>query len=163
MGLSDYWQLLAGGGGFASLLILALPGILSSSGTCTCQPRLERRQVGVEVVGSGCWLWRPRGLLGRHWPTTHALAFASLDPLGWWLFVLTWLQSASSIVYTYLRLEQRELDATPPIGSACAWRAVLDVHGFNLVAVAAFSLADILPPFLFLPYALQWARPSMAA
>ena len=31
------------------------------------------------------------------------------DPLGWLLFGLTWLQSAASIVYAYLRLAQREL------------------------------------------------------
>jgi hypothetical protein len=115
--------------------------------------------VGVEVVGSGVLaLAAPAAYwvgLGPPVPT----AFASLDPLGWWLFALTWLQSAASIVYAYLRLEQRELDAIPPIPERLRMaRRSLLYTTFNLVAVGAFSLAGFLPPFLFVPYALQWGE-----
>ena len=43
------------------------------------------------------------------------------DPQGWFLFGLVWLQSAASIVYAYLRLEQRLLPAPPdrPTARSC--------------------------------------------
>ena len=147
--------------GFASLLILALPGIpVFAWHLYLVSRRLERRQVGVEVVGSGVLaLAAPAAYWVGLGSPPASLAFTSLDPLGWWLFALTWLQSAASIVYTYLRLEQRELDATPPIPERLRMaRRALIYTGFNLVAVVAFSLTGYLPPFLFIPYALQWGE-----
>jgi hypothetical protein len=147
--------------GFASLLILALPGIpVFIWHLYLISRRMERRQVGIEVVGSGVLaLAAPAAYWVGLGPPPTPLGFASLDPMGWWLFALTWLQSAASIVYAYLRLEQRELVTAPPIPERLrmARRALL-YTGFNLVAVAALSLASILPPLLFLPYALQWGE-----
>lgn len=147
--------------GFASLLILALPGIpVFIWHLYLVSRRLERRQVGIEVVGSGVLaLAAPAAYWVGLGPPQSVLGFASLDPLGWWLFVLTWLQSAASIVYAYLRLEQRELAAIPPVPERLrmAHRALI-YTGFNLVAVAALCLGGILPYLLFLPYALQWGE-----
>jgi hypothetical protein len=146
--------------GFAALLILALPGIpVFLWHLYLVSRRQERRQVGVEVVGSGVLaLAAPAAYWVGLGPPAPP-AFASLDPSGWWLFALTWLQSAASIVYAYLRLEQRELDAIPPIPERLriARRSLLYTT-FNLVAVGAFSLAGYLPPLLFVPYALQWGE-----
>ena len=147
--------------GFASLLILALPGIpVFIWHLSLVSRRLERRQVGIEVVGSGVLaLAAPAAYWVGLGPPPTPLGFASLDPLGWWLFVLTWLQSAASIVYAYLRLEQRELAAAPPVPERLRMaRRALIYTGFNLVAVAALCLGDILPSLLFLPYALQWGE-----
>jgi hypothetical protein len=147
--------------GFAALLILALPGVpVFAWHLYLVSRRQERRQVGIEVVGSGVLaLAAPAAYWVGLGPPTAPISVNALDPLGWWLFVLTWLQSAASIVYAYLRLEQRELKATPPISERLrmAHRALL-YTGFNLVAVAALSLAGTLPSFLFVPYALQWGE-----
>ena len=147
--------------GFASLLILALPGIpVFVWHLLLVSRRQERRQVGVEVVGSGVLaLAAPAAYWVGQGPPPAPLAFTSLDPLGWWLFALTWFQSAASIVYAYLRLEQRELKATPAIPERLLMaRRALIYTSFNLIAVAAFSLTGYLPTYLFLPYALQWGE-----
>jgi hypothetical protein len=61
--------------------------------------------MGVEIVASGILaLAAPAAFwVGRGYP----------DPQGWVLFGLVWLQSAASIVYAYLRLEQRSLTDVP--------------------------------------------------
>ena len=83
--------------GFAALLILALPGIpVFLWHLYLVSRRQERRQVGVEVVGSGVLaLAAPAAYwvgLGPPAPPT----FASLDPFGWWLFA-AYLVSIGSI------------------------------------------------------------------
>jgi hypothetical protein len=144
--------------GYAALLILALPGIpVFAWHLYLVSRRQERRQVGIEVVGSGVLaLAAPAAYWVGQGPPP---ALNALDPLGWWLFALTWLQSAASIVYAYLRLEQRDLAAVPtvPVRLRMARRALL-YTSFNLIAVGICSLAGYLPPLLFLPYALQWGE-----
>jgi hypothetical protein len=138
--------------GFGYLLILALPGLpVFIWHLYLVSKRAERRQAGVEIVGSGVLaLSAPAALwVGLGWP----------DPQGWWLFALAWLQSAASIVYAYLRLEQRELKIYPPLAMRfqLARRALL-YASFNLMAVLVLSLSGLLPPLLPLPFALQWAE-----
>ncbi|MEW5871881.1 MAG: YwiC-like family protein [Chloroflexota bacterium] len=136
--------------GFSYILLLALPGApVFAWHLYLVSRRAERRQAGVEIIASGVLaLAAPAGL----W-----VGLGSPDPSGWWLFVLTWLQSAASIVYAYLRLEQRDLAEMPALPSRLrmAWRALLYTT-FNLLVVTILSLMDILPPFLVAPYALQW-------
>lgn len=113
--------------------------------------RAERRQMGVEIVGSG----------------TLALAAAAaywagkgeMSSIGWWLWVLTWLQSAASIVYAYLRLEQRVWTQAQNarervrVGSRAALYAT-----FNLVGSAILSVLGWFSPWLWLPYLVQWGE-----
>ena len=138
--------------GFWYLLVLALPAApVFGWHLYLVARREERRQLGVEIVGSGVLALAAPGAL---WVTLgHA------DPRGWWLFALTWFQSAASIVHAYLRLEQRELIIAPelPVRLKMARRALLYTT-FNLLAVIAFSLTGYLPLLLPLPYALQWAE-----
>ena len=71
--------------------------------------------------------------------------------------MLAWLQSAASIVYAYLRLEQRELDSVPEISARLKMgRRALIYTTFNLVFVAALSILSLVSPLLILPYTLQW-------
>ena len=138
--------------GFGYLLYLALPGLpVFAWHLFLISRRLERRQPGVEIIGSG--------VLALAAPAALWVGLGRPDPLGWWLFGLTWLQSAASIVYAYLRLEQRELKAVPSQRTRLqmARRALL-YTSFNLAAVIGLSLARLLPSLLFLPYALQWAE-----
>lgn len=138
--------------GFTYLLVLALPGIpVFAWHLYLVSRRAERRQVGVEVVGSG--------VLALAAPAAYWVGTGSQDVLGWWLFLLTWFQSAASIVYAYLRLEQRSLEEIPPIPDRLrmARRALL-YTSFNFIAVLALGITGVLPSFLFVPYALQWAE-----
>lgn len=138
--------------GHAYLLWLALPGVpVFIVHLLLISRREERRQLGVELVGSG--------VLALAAPAAYWVGINQADPYGWWLFGLTWFQSAASIVYAYLRLEQRDLGARPPESELLkmANRALL-YTGFNLLATLILSLLRILPPWIWLPFALQSAE-----
>ncbi len=138
--------------GFGYLLYLAVPGVpVFAWHLYLVSRRQERRQMGVELVGTG--------VLSLAAPAAYWVAREQPDPVGWWLFALTWFQSAASIVYAYLRLEQRDWEAVPPTGERLRMGArALAYTSFNLLGVLGLSLAGLLPPFIFLPYALQWAE-----
>ena len=136
--------------GFGYLLFLALPGLpVFAWHLFLVTRRSERRQMAMEMVGSGVLaLAAPAGMwVGVGYP----------DPRGWWLFGLVWLQSAASIVYAYMRLEQRTLPSVPPLQTRLAMGArAMSYVSFNLFTVLGLSLLGILPALLPTPYALQW-------
>ena len=136
--------------GFAFLFILVLPGIpVFIWHLYLVSKRAERRKIGVEIVGSG--------VLALAAPAAYWIGVGRPEPLGWLLFGLTWLQSAASIVYAYLRLGQRELDHIPDIKIRLKMgRRALVYTSFNLLLVAALAVASLVSPLLFLPYTLQW-------
>ena len=138
--------------GFAYLLILALPGLpVFIWHLYLVSKRLERRQAGVEVVASG--------VLALAAPAAYWVAVGRPDPMGWWLFALVWMQSAASIVYAYLRLEQRELPSPPDVNARLHMgRRALMYTTFNLSWVIILSILRVLPGLLPLPYLLQWAE-----
>lgn len=138
--------------GFAYLFILALPGIpVFAWHLYLVSKRAERRQIGVEIVGSG--------VLSMAAPAGYWIGVGTLDPIGWLLLALTWLQSAASIVYAYLRLEQRELDPVPEIRIRLKMgRRSLLYTTFNLVLVILLSAFNVVSSLLFIPYALQWVE-----
>jgi hypothetical protein len=136
--------------GFGYILYLALPGVpVFSWHLYLVSRRAERRQAGVEIVGSG--------VLALSAPAAYWVGMGFPHPTGWWLFLLTWFQSAASIVYAYLRLHQRELDAKPNLSTRLhmARRALLYTT-FNLTAVFILSIIGYLPILLPVPYAIQW-------
>jgi hypothetical protein len=136
--------------GFAFIFILALPGVpVFTWHLYLVSKRAERRQMGVEIVASG--------VLALAAPAAYWLGVGWADPLGWLLFILTWLQSAASIVHAYLRLQQRELDQIPDIKTRLRMgQRALVYTSFNIVFVLALALANQVSPLLLLPYALQW-------
>jgi hypothetical protein len=136
--------------GFAYLLYLVIPGVVVFLWHLyLVSKRAERRRIGVEIVGSGVLALAAPGALwvGLGYPT----------PVGWLLFGLVWLQSAASIVYAYLRLQQRELPSKPdlPVRLQMGRRALL-YTSFNLVVSFILSLYLVTPPLLPIPYAIQW-------
>lgn len=138
--------------GHAYLLFLAIPGVpVFAWHLVLISRRAERRQIGVEVVASG--------VLALAAPGAYWVGVGSSQPTGWWLFGLAWLQSAASIVYAYVRLEQRALSGMPAMNERLwlGWRA-LAYSGFNLLAVLSLGLLSILPTWLFLPFALQFSE-----
>lgn len=138
--------------GFAYLLLLAIPGApVFAWHLYLVSKRAERRQAGIEIVGSG--------VLALAAPAAYWIAQGNPDPVGWWLFGLAWLQSAASIVYAYLRLQQRELKEAPPIQARLAMgRRALLYTWFNLALAVGLGLGGIVSGWLFVPYALQAAE-----
>ena len=139
---------------FSFLLILAIPGVpVFAWHLWLVSKRTERKQAGIEVIATG--------VLSLVGPAAYWVGVGRYDPLGWWLFLWAWLQSAASIVYAYLRLEQRELkqdQATVMSGSekwALGKRAFL-YTSFNLGASLILGWANLIPPFIFIPFLVQW-------
>ena len=138
--------------GFGYLLYLAIPGIpIFLWQLYLVSRRSERRQMGVEVVGSGVLaLIAPAAMwVGQGQPGVEGVL----------LWLLVWFQSAASIVYAYLRLAQRELKKLPDLNTRLAMgRRPLAYTTFNFLAVLILALVGVLPSLLFLPYGLQWAE-----
>jgi hypothetical protein len=136
--------------GYSYLFLLALPGgLVFAWHLWLVSRRSERRQMGVEIVASG--------VLALSAPAAYWVGIGRPDPLGWWLFLLTWLQSAASIVYAYLRLDQRVLKIAPQ--GAARWRMgarALAYTTFNLALSAALAFMGVIPAWLPVPFAVQW-------
>lgn len=142
------------GTGFVSILYLAIPAVpVLAWHLWLVSRREERRQIGIEIVATG--------ILSLAAPAAFWVGSGRYDSTGWWLWILAWMQSAASIVYAYLRLEQRTWTSIPNrwIRFRAGWRAYT-YTSFNLVATLSLGLPGVLPRFLFVPYLLQWMAAS---
>lgn len=163
LGLAAFWGLVYGllllgalvgllRNGQGQVLWLAVPGVpVFAWHLYLVSRRAERRQAGVEILATG--------VLALAAPAALWVGEGRYDPLGWALWLLTWLQAAASIVYAYLRLEQRTLPAVPPVRER--WRMgrrALLYTSFNLALTLLTALAGLLPTWIFLPYLLQSAE-----
>jgi hypothetical protein len=138
--------------GFGYLLFLAIPGApVFTWHLWLVSKREERRQINVEIIATG--------VLSLAAPAAYWVGIGHYDPIGWWLWILVWLQTATSIVYAYLRLKQRELAEIPARNElwTMGFRAFAYTT-FNLVFTFMLGLASILPRFLCLPYLVQWSE-----
>jgi len=136
--------------GYSYVLWLALPGVLVFGWhLLLVSRRAERHQMGVDIIASGS--------LALAAPAGYWIGVGQPDPTGWWLWALVWFQVASSIVYAFLRLDQRKLKEDPPTKKR--WQMgqrALTYASFNLLAAAAFSVLGWQPQWLWLPYLIQW-------
>ena len=140
--------LVAGGMGY--LLYLAVPGALVFAWYLYLVWRKdERRRLLLEIVGAGVFaLTAPAGL----WA-----AIGEPISLGWLLWLLAWTQSAASIVYVYLRLEQRPLKSSPTARRKLSMGLpALTWTSLNLLAVEALGSDGYVAPWLWLAYLPQW-------
>ncbi|WKZ48763.1 MAG: YwiC-like family protein [Anaerolineales bacterium] len=138
--------------GFEDILYLAVPGALVFGWHLwLVSKRKERKQAGVEIIATG--------ILSLAAPAAYWIGVGHYNPTGWWLWILVWIQSAASIVYAYLRLEQRVLDSVPTRREQwkMGFRAALYTT-FNLASTLTLGLVAALPTLLFLPYLLQWTE-----
>lgn len=150
--------------GYTFVLILALPGLpVFAWHLQLVSRRAERRQAGVEILATGA--------LALAAPAAFWIGREVYDPLGWALWLGAWLQSATSIVYAYLRLEQREMpfeqerpekgkQAAGPGRSAVSRleKRAFAYTSFNLALALVLGWFAILPRWIFVPYLLQWAE-----
>ena len=132
------------------LLLLAIPGLpVFSWHLWLVSKRSERRQMGVEIIASG--------VLALSAPAAYWVGVGEPVTLGWVLFILVWLQSAASIVYAYLRLNQREWRDIPPVAERIrAARRSLLYTSFNFLLALTLAILSIIPTMIFIPYLLQW-------
>ena len=150
IGLIAAWQLARAGAGY--LLWLAAPGIpVFLWHLWLVSRRAERRRMDVEIVASG--------VLALSAPAALWLAQGKITAAGWLLWLLLWFQAAASIVYVYLRLEQRGWKALPPVNQRLrAGRRALLYATFNVLAVIILGLTGVVSPWLWLAYAVQWGE-----
>jgi hypothetical protein len=142
--------------GFVYILYLAIPGIpVFIWHLYLVSKRAERRQAGVEILATGA--------LSLAAPAAYWIGQGGYDLLGWTLWLLTWLQSAASIVYAYLRLEQRALPGKAEQAEGAErselWRMgkrAFQYTSFNLALTLALGWSAWLPRWIFVPYLLQW-------
>ncbi|MBN1450450.1 MAG: YwiC-like family protein [Anaerolineales bacterium] len=136
--------------GFAYVLYLAIPGIpVFAWHLYLVSKRAERKQAGVEILATGA--------LALAAPAAYWVGIGHYDLLGWALWLLTWLQSAASIVYAYLRLEQR--GQAEDVERSELWRIgkrALQYTSFNLALSLVLGWSAWLPSWIFVPYLLQW-------
>ncbi len=136
--------------GYLSILWLAAPGApVFAWHLYLVSKRDERRQAGIEILATG--------VLALAAPAAYWVGLGHYAADGWWLGLLTWLQSSGSIVYAYLRLEQRRQAQVPE--RAEQWklgRRAFLYTSFNLAVTLILGWVALLPQWIFLPFLLQW-------
>lgn len=138
--------------GYTYVLLLALAGgPVFAWHLYLVSRRSERRQLGVEIVATG--------VLALSAPAAYWVGIERPDPMGWMLWALVWFQSSASIVYAYMRLEQRALREAPDLAARLRMgRRALLYTTFNLLVVAGLAASGLLPWLLPIPYAVQWGE-----
>lgn len=136
--------------GYGYLVLLAIPAVLTLGWHLwLVSRRSERRQAGVEIIASGT--------LALAAPAAYWIGVGEINVTGWWLWGLCWLQAASSIVYAYLRLEQRVWKNQPPFREKIRAAArALAYTSFSLIAVWLAGALGFVSQWLFLAFAVQW-------
>jgi hypothetical protein len=135
--------------GHEILLYLAIPGIpVFAWHLWLVTRRAERGQRGVEIVGAG--------VLALAAPAAYWVAGGTGNQLAWILWTLTWLQSAASIVFIYLRLAQRkQTSATDVKARITAGSRTFAYHIFNLALAVFFYALDQIPALLVVAFGLM--------
>ena len=148
--------------GFGYLIWLALPAVpVFAWHLWLVGRRAERRQMLVEIVASG--------VLALAAPAAYWVGRGQADATGWMLWALTWAQVAGTILYAYLRLDQRALDHLPEWNETLRLARPALVYNLTLLlVVAALAAGKIVPVLLPLAYLIQplevaWgmARPAV--
>ena len=113
--------------------------------------RAERRQMLVEIVASG--------VLALAAPAAYWVGKGQVDSTGWLLWGLCWAQVAGTILYAYLRLDQRALECMPAWNETVRMaRPALLYNLALLLAVIGLAYAQSVPQLLPLAFAIQPAE-----
>jgi len=156
-----FWMLLYGviGGvallwlvlwGYSYLLWLVIPALpVFGWHLWLVSKRAERKKPGVEIVASG--------VLALAAPAAYWVGSGKYLPDGWLIWGLCWLQAAASIVYAYLRLEQRGLkhQLSVPERIRLGKRSLL-YNTFSLLLSVGLAFFQLVPPLLPLAFGVQW-------
>jgi len=136
--------------GFGYVLYLAVLGVPVFAWYLVLVSRKsERRRIGVELCATA--------VLGLNATAGYWIGIGRYDSTGWLLWALVWIQTAVSIVYTYLRLEQRSWPDVTDAGTKLrAARTPLAFATLNLVLVVTLAARGIVPGGLFVAFVPQW-------
>jgi len=100
--------------------------------------RAERRQQSLELLGSG--------VLALAAPAAYGVAGGVEVAVAWVLWVISWSQSAASIMHIYLCLEQRALKQVPGLQQRLRMGGrSLAYHGVCLLGSLALAAAGMAP------------------
>jgi hypothetical protein len=138
--------------GYWMVLLLAIPAApVFAWHLWLVSKRDERKQAGIEILATG--------VLALAAPAAFWIGQNAYDPLGWILWILTWFQSAASIIHAYLRLDQREWKTPRSLSDRllAGWRA-LAYTAFNFLLSIILAALNLVSPWLFAPYLLQLAE-----
>ncbi len=146
-GVAAVIALAALGNGY--LIWLALPAIpVFAWHLWLVRWRRERRQLWVEMIASG--------VLALAAPAAYWVGKGQMSEIGWLLWGLCWLQIAGTILYAYLRLEQRVLKQKPTWKETFTMaRTALFFHLAAFLLVAGFAFGQWVPRLLPLAYLIQ--------
>lgn len=138
--------------GYAMIFLLALPAApIFAWHLWLVGKRQERRQAGVEILATG--------VLALAAPAALWVGKNHYDPAGWTLWILVWFQAAASIIYAYLRLEQRQWQKTPLGRSQLrAGARAIAYSGFNLLLAATLGLGGLAAFFIWIPFLIQFGE-----
>ena len=133
----------------ARVIYLALPALpIFAWHLFLVSRREERKQAGVEIIATG--------VLALSAPAAFWIGNNNFSSSGWIIWVLTWFQSAASIVYAYQRLKQKEWKTIPDIQTRItAGHRALAYTLFNLALALFLSIKDIIPHLVWLAYLVQ--------
>jgi len=131
------------------ILLLAIPAIpVFAWHLWLVSKRDERKKAGIEILATG--------VLALAAPAAFWIGKEAYQPAGWWLWILVWFQSSASIIYAYLRLEQRLWQSTPePVSRfKFGWRAICYTQA-NLFLSFGLGVFKIIPGWVWLAFLLQ--------
>lgn len=133
--------------GYAFLLWLGIPAGIVLVWQLWLVTQREERQLGIELVGAGT--------LALSAPAAYWVSISAMTTTGWWLWGLAWLYAASSIVYVYLRLQQRKWKEMKELRELVrdGQRALL-YAATSLGVTIALALLQFVPPLTPVPFAL---------
>lgn len=110
--------------------------------------RAERRQKWIEIAASG--------VLALAAPAAYWVGLQRYDSIGWFLWGLSWLQVAGTILYAYLRLNQRQLkELTSQIELLKMSRESFLFNTALFGGVLILAFAGWVPTFLPLAFLIQ--------
>ncbi len=113
--------------------------------------REERRQMGIEMLATGVFALAA--------PAAFWLGKDNYNSSAWAMWLLVWFQSAASILYAYLRLEQRQWKNIPTLEERLkpGFRAIIYTV-FNLILSIILGTLRIVPTWVFLAHLVQTAE-----
>lgn len=134
---------------YGFLLWLALPALpIFVWHLWLVRRRAERRQMLVEMAASG--------VLALAAPAAYWVGRGAVDWTGWLLWGLAWLQVIGTILYAYLRLEQRQLKEIPGASQSRAMaRPAFWYNAIALFLVVGLAIGRVVPMLLPLAYLIQ--------
>ncbi len=138
--------------GFGYVLWLAIPALpVFAWYLWLVSRRAERRQTLLDVIASGA--------LALAAPASYWIGVGQPEATGWILWVLSWAQSAASILHAVLRLEQRALGRTPrPSERWSMARGVIALTSVNVLGTIVLGELGVVPTWLFIAYVVQWVE-----